>query len=542
MRLPPDSTTQSEGGKGLAVHGCQFVQGDLSMTRKTEVTETNKQGERSLRAIIIMSAVVLVLAAAAGVAYFSGLFGVRSGGKIAVSQEEKAKYTCGMHPWIIQEKPGSCPVCGMTLTKVEGKTQPSTSAPATPQAGEFFAQGEAKKGERKILYYRNPMNPSITSPVPAKDEMGMDFVPVYSDEVAPPGGVEGLATVRVGEESLHFAGIQTTPAKREKVTHSVRTVGIVTADERRIRHVHTKISGWIDKLFINFTGEMVGRGKPILSLYSPELLASQEEFLQARETAAKFATSSSPDVQKLGQELLQSARRRLQLFDVPEGFIAELERTGTPRRTVTLNAPVSGYVLMKGVFEGQQVEPGMELFNVTDLSKVWIEADLYEYETSSVRVGQEASLTLTYDPGVQLRGKVAYVFPYLSPESRTLKVRFDFPNPKLTLKPAMYVDVSLALTTAEGVAIPDSALIDTGIRQVVFVETSPGTFEPRLVKTGIRGEGKVQLLVGVKEGEKVVIRANFLLDSESKLRAAFTKMTGSSAAPGGQHGQHGGGQ
>jgi len=519
----------------------------LNTSEKEEITGTDKRYRRPRRALIALT-VVLALVAGAAVVYFTGLFGGPPREKAAVSQQESSKYTCGMHPWIIQEKPGNCPVCGMTLTKVEGKSQPSASAPATPQAGEFFAQGQAKKTERKILYYRNPMNPNITSPVPAKDEMGMDFVPVYSDEVAPSGGIEGLATVRVGEETLQLAGVQTASARREKVVHSVRTVGIVTADERRIRHVHTKISGWVDKLFVNFTGEVVKRGKPILSLYSPELLASQEEFLQARETAAKFAASSSPEVQKLGEELLRSARRRLELFDVPEGFIAELERTRQPRRTVTLNAPVSGYVLIKGVFEGQQVEPGMELFNVTDLSRVWIEADLYEYEASSVRVGQEASLALTYDPGVQLKGRVAYVFPFLSPESRTLKVRFDFPNPNLTLKPAMYADVSLALTTAEGVVIPDSALIDTGIRQVVFVETSPGTFEPRQVKMGIRGEGKVQLMSGVKEGERVVVRANFLLDSESKLRAALTKMTGPGAPPapqspqGGKHGQHGGGQ
>jgi len=509
------------------------------MAQKREIAESNKQAEHASRGLVITLAVVFALVAAAGVAYFGGFFGWRSGEKVSVSQAERAKYTCGMHPWIISDKPGNCPICGMKLTKIEEKAQPPESA--KPETEEFFAQGETPKKERRILYYRNPMNPNITSPVPAKDEMGMDFIPVYSDEIAPTGGVEGLATVRVGEENLQFAGVQTAPAKREKIVHSVRTVGIVTADERRIRHVHTKISGWVEKLFVNFTGEMVRQGKPILSLYSPELLASQEEFLKARETATKFAASSSSDVKKLGEELLQSARRRLELFDVPEGFITELERTGRPRRTVTLNAPVSGYVMVKGVFEGQEVQPGMELFTVTDLSKVWIEVDLYEYEASFVRVGQEASLSLTYDPGVQLKGRVAYVFPYLSPESRTLKVRFDFPNPQLTLKPAMYVDVSLALATAQGVVVPDSALIDTGVRQVVFVETAPGTFEPRQVKTGIRGEGKVQLLAGIKGGEKVVVRANFLLDSESKLRAALTKMTAGSSQQG-QHGQHGGGQ
>jgi RND family efflux transporter MFP subunit len=231
-------------------------------------------------------------------------------------------------------------------------------------------------------------------------------------------------------------------------------------------------------------------------------------------------------VRKLGEELLTAARRRLELFDVPESFIQELAREGKPRRTVTLNAPSSGFVTSKGIFEGQEVQPGMELFTVTDLSRVWIEADLYEYEAQAVRVGQEATLTLPYDPGVVLRGRVAFVYPYLSPESRTLKVRFDFPNPNLVLKPAMYVDVSLALESSEGIVIPDSAVMDTGVRQVVFVEVSAGTFEPRVVKLGVRGDGRAQVLAGVGDGEKVVVKANFLLDSESRLRAALARMAG----------------
>jgi RND family efflux transporter MFP subunit len=478
--------------------------------------------------------VVVLLAAAGGGAYYAGLFGPRGAGKVAVGKGEK--YTCGMHPWIISEKPGECPICGMKLTKIveqPGATaQPGAVATAKPSgdAEDFFSdKPAAKKGPRKLLFYRNPMNPSVTSATPAKDEMGMDYVPVYSDEVEAPaggGGVEGLATIRVGEEALRLAGVQSAAATREKVSRTVRTVGIVVPDETRIRHVHTKIEGWVETLHGNFTGQLVTKGQPILSLYSPELLATQEEFLKAREAAAKFAGSQSADVRGLGQELVDSARRRLELFDVPKSFIAELERTGKVRRDVTLNAPSSGFVTAKDIFEGQKVEPGMELFSVTDLSRVWIEAELYEYEAGAVRVGQEATLNLAYQPGMQLKGRVAYVFPYLSAESRTLKVRFDFPNPNLVLKPQMYADVSLALGAAQGVTIPDSALIDTGVRKVVFVETAAGTFEPREVKVGVRGEGKAQVLAGVREGEKVVVKANFLLDSESRLRAALTKMTG----------------
>lgn len=481
----------------------------------------------------------VALAAAGGGAWYAGLFGHRHGPETAAEGKpdaKKEKYTCGMHPWIVQDQPGDCPICGMTLTKIE--EQPGAAAPAAPaarsEADDFFAEeSPPKKGERKLLFYRNPMDPMVTSPTPKKDEMGMDYVPVYADEVQAGAAVEGLATVRVGEESLKLAGVQTAPAVRETVARTVRTVGIIVPDETRIRHVHTKIEGWVEKLHVNFTGETVRAGQPILSLYSPELLATQQEYLKARETAAKFAASSSPDVKSLGEELQQSARRRLELFDVPRSFVAHLEKTGTPQKSVTLNAPVSGYVTAKDVFEGQKVEPGMELFTVTDLSRVWIEADLYEYEAGAVKVGQPATLALAYQPGVELKGRVAYVFPYLSPESRTLKVRFDFPNPKLVLKPQMYADVSLALAAARGVTVPDSALIDTGVRKVAFVETAPGTFEPREVKVGVRGDGKAQVLAGVKEGEKVVVKANFLLDSESRLRAALTKMAGAAAGQGG---------
>ncbi|MBI5440884.1 MAG: efflux RND transporter periplasmic adaptor subunit [Deltaproteobacteria bacterium] len=500
------------------------------MSEDIEIPGAPEPKKRPSRKRLVAGAVVVLLAAAGGGAYYAGLFGPRGGEKAVAGKGEK--YTCGMHPWIIADKPGECPICGMKLTKIE--EQPGAPAAASKpknEAEDFFSDkpaAQASTGERKLLFYRNPMNPAVTSPTPAKDEMGMDYVPVFSVEVGTPegvGGVEGLATIRVGEEALRLSGVQTAPATREKVSRTVRTVGIVVPDETRIRHVHTKIEGWVEKLYTNFTGQAVRQGQPILSLYSPELLATQEEFLKAKETAAKFAVSASPDVKSLGQELEQSARRRLELFDVPKSFIAQLEKTGSIQRSVTLNAPVSGFVTGKDIFEGQKVEPGMELFNVTDLSRVWIEADLYEYEAGAVKVGQEATLALAYQTGVQLKGRVAFVFPYLSAESRTLKVRFDFPNPNLVLKPQMYADVSLALAAAQGVTIPDSALIDTGVRKVVFVETGAGTFEPREVKVGVRGEGKALVLAGVREGEKVVVKANFLLDSESRLRAALTKMT-----------------
>jgi membrane fusion protein, copper/silver efflux system len=380
---------------------------------------------------------------------------------------------------------------------------------------------------RKILYYRNPMDPKITSPVFKKDEMGMNYLPVYADEplagaqAAAPSGVPGLGTVTLRGEELRLSGVTTAPAVRDTLGRSVRTSGIVVPDETRIRHVHTKISGWIEKLYVSYTGQLVRAGQPLLTLYSPELLATQQEYLRAKETAARFSSSSFPEVRRGGEDLLDAARRRLELFDVPRELIARLDRTGKPERAVPLLAPAGGYAATKEVFEGQQVDPGMELFTLTDLSRVWVEANFYEAEAQALRVGQPTKIALPYDPGVQLSGRVTFLSPTLSPESRTLKVRIELDNRGLTLKPGMYVDVVAELPGQEGTVVPDSAVIDSGLRQIAFVEQSPGVFAPRQVQVGLRTNGKALVLSGLAPGERVATRANFLLDSESRLRGAI---------------------
>ncbi len=475
--------------------------------------------------------------------------------------ESDATYHCPMHPTFLSDRPGDCPICGMRLVPVETRTAPTSvpayvcpmhpevtsdtpgrcskcgmklvatgdampaPASATPAAAGDRAGHAAAPGERKVLYYRSPMDPTITSPVPAQDQMGMDFLPVFADgQTAAAGAVPGLATVEVSPGGLLLAGVQTAPAVRERLARSVRTVGSVVPDETRIRHVHTKIPGWVEKLFVSFTGQLVQQGEPILSIYSQELVATQEELLRVRETAARFAASELPEVRSGAEDLLKAARRRLELFDVPASFVAELERSGVVQRAVTLLAPVSGYVTAKDVFEGQQVEPGKELFTITDLSRLWVEADFYEYEAAALRLGEQATVRLPYDPGVRLSGRIAFIYPTLDPSTRTLKVRFEFANPGLVLKPGMFADVELAVEDSEGIVIPASALMDTGERQVVFVRRSADTFVPRQVEVGVRGRGKVLVLSGLSEGEQVVIRANFLLDSESGLRAAIAGM------------------
>ncbi len=430
------------------------------------------------------------------------------------------RYHCPMHPTYVSDRPGDCPICGMRIVPIPPAAAPEPAPPAVPSQ-----QGAGAEPARRVLHYRNPMDPSITSPVPAKDSMGMDFVPVYADETVGAGGgataLPGLAEVAPGAEGLRLAGVRTAPAARERLTRAIRATAQVVSDETRVRRVQVRTAGWVERLFVDFTGQRVRAGEPLLSLYSPDLLATQEEYVRARQAAARFAASDLPEVRRGGEDLVAAARRRLELLDVPAAFVAELERSGTPRRSVTLTAPVSGFVTAKAVFAGQRVEPGMELFTVTDLGTVWVEAQLYESEAPLVAVGQTATLGLPYDPALVREGRVTFVSPTVDPDTRTLTVRLEFANADLRLKPGMFAVVQLQVDLGEQLVVPDDAVMDTGERQYVFVAGGGDTFSPRAVTAGWRGDGRAQILAGLAAGERVATRANFLLDSESRLRAAL---------------------
>ncbi len=379
------------------------------------------------------------------------------------------------------------------------------------------------KAEKKVLFWRNPMNPAITSPVFAKDEMGMDYLPVYADDDGaadePPG------TVRIDPVSVQNIGVRTVKAKRQEFSSTVRALGRVIADETRVTRLHPKTEGWIEKLFINKTGEPVRKDDILFSIYSPKLVSSQHEYLLALRNLKTLGESEYPDIREGARQMAEISRERLQLLDVPEHQIRELEQSGKPFKALHVHSPFDGIVMQLSVSEGEYVTPKSELYRLADLSKVWVQVDIYEYELPSVHIGDKAQVTLKSMPGRVFEGPVTYIYPYAEARTRTIKVRLELDNPELALKPDMFADVTLKTGLQKAaVVVPDEAIVRSGEREQVFVVRGPGKFEPREVTLGQSSGGWVQILDGVKAGEEVVSSALFLIDSESKLREATAKM------------------
>jgi RND family efflux transporter MFP subunit len=382
---------------------------------------------------------------------------------------------------------------------------------------------ESAKKERKILYWHDPMLQDFRSDRPGKSPMGMDLIPKYADEVqADPKG-----TVRIDPAAIQNIGVRTEVAQKRTLSKTIRTVGVVTYDETKLSRIQSKVSGWVEKLYVNATGERVAHDTILLELYSPDLVTTQEEYLLALNYRDSLKQSASENVVKGGEQLLASALRRLELFDVPRHQIDELTASRKVKKTLHIHSPVVGIVVKKDVTQGMYIEPNTTLYEIADLSTVWVNADIFEYEIPYVREGQHAVMTLGSIPGREFKGRITYVYPYLDPQSRSVKVRFEFPNPKLALKPEMYGDVTIHSGQTSGVvAIPTEAILRTGLSSMVFVDMGEGRFEPREVQTGMESEGFTQVVSGVADGEKVVVSAQFLIDSESKLRESVGKMGG----------------
>jgi len=339
-------------------------------------------------------------------------------------------------------------------------------------------------------------------------------------------------TVNISPERQQMIGVKIGTVERRHLEKVIRTTGRVDYDEKRLVTISTKIGGWVEDLYVDFTGAYVKKGQPLLTIYSPELVSTQEEYLVALRAREGFMKSPFPEVASSGNSLAESARRRLKLWDISDDQIKALEQSGQPQKTLTLHSPYGGFLLERMVYRGMNVTPGMALFKLADLSVVWIYADIYEHELPLIRLGQVASVKLAYLPAETFTGKVIYIYPSLDPKSRTAKVRLEFPNPKGRLKPEMYADVSLKIDLGEKLVVPEGAVNDTGIRQVAFIDKGSGYFEPREVKLGVKVDDYYEVIEGLKPGDRVVTSANFLIDSESKFKEAV-------GGAGGEHGAHG---
>jgi Cu(I)/Ag(I) efflux system membrane fusion protein len=429
---------------------------------------------------------LIILAVAAAVAggwlYKNGWFNKDGHGHSRLEHEAKQLYTCSMHPFIIKDKPGTCPICGMELIKKIDGTAAGT------------AQTPEQKQQADML-----------------------------------GHVSLSPTQRV------MANVATVTAKQSTLNKEINAVGIVQYDQSRQAKVTAWIAGRIDQLHVNTVGSFVSKDKPVAEIYSPDLLATQQEYLLAVRSREQLKSSTIASIAQNGEGLVASAKQRLMLFGVKESQITELEKAGKPNIRLPIYTPLSGIVIEKLVQQGQYVNAGEVLFNIADLSRVWIEIDVFENEVPSVRVGQQVEIRSTAEHGVSSNGTISFIYPFHDPKTHTVKARVEMANHGQKLRPDMFVNAIIRVPLARGIVIPVTAVIDTGKRQVVWIETSPGMFEPRDVQVGERVDDKVQVISGLKSGDKVAVSGGYLIDSESQLKGGgsqdHSQHTGGTKAP-----------
>ncbi|MCW8810531.1 MAG: efflux RND transporter periplasmic adaptor subunit, partial [Ignavibacteriaceae bacterium] len=443
--------------------------------------------------IIIITAVVLLVPV-----YF--LF-ISGGSSTDITLNEKQLYTCGMHPDIISDEPGNCPICGMKLVPVK-----NTSQSDSPQ-----------KKERKILYWRAPMDPNEIYNSPGKSKMGMDLVPVYEDETS------GTGIVSIDPQVQQNMNIKTAKVEVKQLSSIVTTNGVLTTNETSEYIVTTRINGWVEKLYVNYTGQQVLKGFKLMEIYSPELVSAQQELLTALSYQNSVNGSSLESIKQSGNELVKNAMKKLELLEVPETEINRLINMKEVKTYLTLFAQKTGTVLEKNIIEGQKISEGMPLLKISNLSNLWLMADIYEYELAKVKVGSKVSITFNFLPGKTYDGKVSFIYPTLDPKSRTVKIRIELNN-RGELKPSMFANITIqGEDLGKKPVIPENAVIHSGMKDIVIISLGDGKFKPQEVQLGGYSDGYYQVISGLTEGNTIVTSAQFLIDSESNLKAAINQ-------------------
>ena len=415
--------------------------------------------------------------------------------------------------------------------------QPGTSAMGMDLIPVYEDQAtQQPPAERKILYWQAPMNPEEIYDQPGTSAMGMDLVPVYEDEDE--ASMESGQTVSIDPVTVQNMGVRTERVRRMDFSRTIRTVGEVQYDEERLYRVNAKISGWIEKLHVHFIGDQVRQGDPLLEIYSPELVATQQEYLLALKNHRMLATSRIASVREDAENLLASARTRLEYWDIPPSEIERLEQTGEVKKTTLLEAPATGVVVKRNAIEGAHIQAGMDLFEIADLRTVWVHASFYDNEAPWISEGLPVAMELSYLPGKTYAGRVSYIYPYLREKARDVHVRLIFSNPDLDLKPGMYANIQLqGKVIPDALIVPSEAVIRSGARTLVFVARGEGRFEPREIRLGEEGgpgNNLVRALSGLSDDEEIVTSAQFMLDSESRLQEAIRNMLQEQTPPGAQ--------
>jgi Cu(I)/Ag(I) efflux system membrane fusion protein len=457
-------------------------------------------------------------------------------------QASATQYHCPMHPTYVSNQPGECPICGMNLVPIsdDGKGATATDSMKRDSGMTMPADSlpKAKPGQ-----WTCPMDPEIISDKPGEcPKCGMDLEQVpqptsgtgAKEDMSSTGTVPGLVSVTIEPQRLQLTGIRTDKVQRRSLADKLRLAGYVTTDETRTANVHIRTSGWVRNLLVDQTGQYVKAGQPLLTIYSPDLAQAQQDLIVARKATQK--TIADPELTYMRKQLLDAARQKLRLLGLSDQDISAVEGSDSVGSDLTLRSPVSGYVLEKTVLPGQFIGADQNLFTIADLSTIWVLADVYEQDFARIKIGQSAEMTLTALPGETIAGKVAFIYPSVSAQSRTLRVRLEFANPSLLLRPGMYADLQLLQDNEPVLALPTDAVMDGGETKYAFVMHDGKHFEPRLLKLGRSGGDWTEVLSGLSEGDEVVTSANFLIDSESRLKAAIAGMGGTAKD---EHAGHG---